>query len=699
MSDPPPASVKRSNTLEKLANLVREKQAKQDELRAKREARQAETVRREAEHQKFLESVATPRNDGTHPASDPTRTSTPVDTHRHSIRTFVEVNVADDEMRPALPQQPGEAVTCPQHHPHHHHHHHHHEHHHHDPAQSHAGKDHHRPPRQSNFENVAKDDDTQPQSQRAGVRFVETIPHIARGVSKAGVELTRSVSRGAMASARHISRTISIAGTTSARLSRSISRVIQDDRQKMIRNAVLRQLALKHEIHKQRTNNEGSATSGSIPDTTTPSSSLPRRRRGLSISHEPVSEKEKLRIQLENRMKGRKPWFARVATFTQMILLIAMMSSSRLAPWGISVSSSAIVVPLFLGSEVQEITTPQNPFFGPDASTLVAWGSKWSPCMRQHNTVLEIEKQTLELEKGYGCCANIFLECGMMDNATCASFGGTFSPGQLCDATPSCQAITVRPCCFGILGQCAELTKRHCEVLRGVWNEHHLMCGESKCLKRQCGMTDAFETRDHPNQFYRFVTAMFLHVGVIHFVMNALGQYILVAQVEFVAGWVRTGIMYVMSGAFGFLISALFSSDSLSNGSSAAIYGMLGVETVDLFQTWQLLDSRKTQVLGLVLKLVIFLGIGTLPYIDNFAHIGGFIAGVVAAICLMPHISFSRLDAARKLVLQILSVLALIGLAAGLLFKFYTAHEILCGWCQYANCVPYTHNMCRNTGS
>lgn len=106
-------------------------------------------------------------------------------------------------------------------------------------------------------------------------------------------------------------------------------------------------------------------------------------------------------------------------------------------------------------------------------------------------------------------------------------------------------------------------------------------------------MTNVFST-DQPNQFFRFITAMFLHIGVIHYVMNALSQYLLVAQVEFVAGWFRTALMYVMSGAFGFLISALFSADSLSNGSSAAIYGMLGVETVDLFQTWQLLERRKS---------------------------------------------------------------------------------------------------------
>jgi membrane associated rhomboid family serine protease len=59
-------------------------------------------------------------------------------------------------------------------------------------------------------------------------------------------------------------------------------------------------------------------------------------------------------------------------------------------------------------------------------------------------------------------------------------------------------------------------------------------------------------------------------------------------QVEFVAGFWRTAVMYLVSGSCGFMISALFSADNISNGASAAIYGMLGVETVE----WQTTQPR-----------------------------------------------------------------------------------------------------------
>jgi hypothetical protein len=39
-----------------------------------------------------------------------------------------------------------------------------------------------------------------------------------------------------------------------------------------------------------------------------------------------------------------------------------------------------------------------------------------------------------------------------------------------------------------------------------------------------------------------------------------------------------------------------------------------------MFQSWQLIENKVAQIIGLSIKLIIFLGVGTLPYIDNFAR-------------------------------------------------------------------------------
>jgi len=330
---------------------------------------------------------------------------------------------------------------------------------------------------------------------------------------------------------------------------------------------------------------------------------------------------------------------------------------------------------------------------------LVAWGSKWAPCMREDATVLEFSEATIAEEKNYGCCLNTNTnECGQMAADTCNGFSGTFHLGQSCASTVGCASTILHPCCFGILGQCALLTESHCDVISGLYDPTAELCSNNDCIFKQCGMfqekSKLIARKTHPNQFWRFITAVFLHVGVIHFVLNALGQYVLVSGIEFVAGPWRTAFMYIMSGAGGFLISALFSADTLSNGSSGAIYGMLGVETIDLFQTWQLLDNKPAQLVGLLIKLVIFLGIGTLPYIDNFAHVGGFVSGIVAALWVMPYIMFNTVDMWRKRIVHVVAGVLFVVLCVGLLYKFYTDNRIVCSWCNYIDCVPYTPSIC-----
>jgi len=285
----------------------------------------------------------------------------------------------------------------------------------------------------------------------------------------------------------------------------------------------------------------------------------------------------------------------------------------------------------------------------------------------------------------------------MMSFGDCAGLGTFAGVGHSCASQgASCSAVILRPCCYSILGQCAIATTEHCAVIGGVSSATKELCGDADCLNEMCGMYSfAKSSYASPNQFYRFVTAIFMHVGVIHFVLNALGQYMLVGQIEFVAGFWRTAAMYIISGACGFMISALFSAGTLSNGSSAAIYGMLGVETVDLFQTWQLLDKRFAQVVGLIIKLAIFLGIGTLPYIDNFAHVGGFISGVVSGIVFLPYLVFGKSDGLRKRLLQVVMVVALSALIVGLLYRFYSTGDIPCSFCSYIDCVPYTSSMCK----
>ncbi len=127
-------------------------------------------------------------------------------------------------------------------------------------------------------------------------------------------------------------------------------------------------------------------------------------------------------------------------------------------------------------------------------------------------------------------------------------------------------------------------------------------------------------------QWWRLITAGFLHGGILHILMNMWVLFDLGAQVEEVCGTPRFLTMYLVSNITGFLASYEF-SQYLSIGASAAIFGliggMIGVGVRDRTSYGQAIRRFfiRWAIYGLVLSLI--------PGIDIYAHIGGLAGGFV----------------------------------------------------------------------
>ena len=63
----------------------------------------------------------------------------------------------------------------------------------------------------------------------------------------------------------------------------------------------------------------------------------------------------------------------------------------------------------------------------------------------------------------------------------------------------------------------------------------------------------------------------------------------------------------------------------MNAGASAAVFGLLGVLFVELFQFWQIVDNAWFELLKLTAFVLFLLMLGTLPYVDNMAHVGRYI--------------------------------------------------------------------------
>ena len=91
--------------------------------------------------------------------------------------------------------------------------------------------------------------------------------------------------------------------------------------------------------------------------------------------------------------------------------------------------------------------------------------------------------------------------------------------------------------------------------------------------------------------------------------------------------------------------------------------------------------------------LILFL-IGLLPMVDNYAHLFGFVFGLLLAFALMPFITFNVSDRRFKLIGVVVCLLLSVLVIVVLLIVFYVAPIGSCDMCKYFNCVPFTDTYC-----
>ena len=129
------------------------------------------------------------------------------------------------------------------------------------------------------------------------------------------------------------------------------------------------------------------------------------------------------------------------------------------------------------------------------------------------------------------------------------------------------------------------------------------------------------------NEWWRLVTAMFLHGGLIHIGFNMMALMQFGPAIEEVYGSARYLFIYIFTGAFGFLVSAYTGHFSL--GASGGLLGLVGVMlalTSKRGGTY-MSDLRSRLISSVVILFA--LGFSGFMAMDNWAHGGGLAAGFV----------------------------------------------------------------------
>lgn len=135
-------------------------------------------------------------------------------------------------------------------------------------------------------------------------------------------------------------------------------------------------------------------------------------------------------------------------------------------------------------------------------------------------------------------------------------------------------------------------------------------------------------------EWWRLLTSIFMHGGIMHLFLNISGLVIAAIFVEPLLGRKNYLILYILSGLCGSLASILWYPNTISFGASGAIFGLYGA-ILGLLLTNTFPEGGKK---GILMMIGIYVGLnliwGLTGGIDNAAHIGGLLSGSLIGIIL-----------------------------------------------------------------
>lgn len=166
-------------------------------------------------------------------------------------------------------------------------------------------------------------------------------------------------------------------------------------------------------------------------------------------------------------------------------------------------------------------------------------------------------------------------------------------------------------------------------------------------------------------QYWRLITSMFLHFGIIHILGNMWCLWSLGRLAEKMVGSLSVIGIYLMTGIGASLLSLSWNPMRVSAGASGAIFGIAGaLITVVYFGNLGLQPEGRRRLLGYVVRFAfINLIFGLTAHIDNMAHLGGLVTGLLIGFFLA--LTFNLAPEGRptrRFLIFAMSALVLLGL-------------------------------------
>lgn len=161
---------------------------------------------------------------------------------------------------------------------------------------------------------------------------------------------------------------------------------------------------------------------------------------------------------------------------------------------------------------------------------------------------------------------------------------------------------------------------------------------------------------------WRLITNCFLHIGIFHLLMNMYALLYIGLLLEPHLGKTRFIAAYLLTGITASIASLWWNDLTISAGASGAIFGMYGVFLAML--TTNLIEKSARK--ALLTSIAVFVGYnivnGLKPHsgIDNAAHIGGLIGGLVIGYALIPSLKKPEENKLKYTTIGLLTVIIIV---------------------------------------
>ena len=141
-------------------------------------------------------------------------------------------------------------------------------------------------------------------------------------------------------------------------------------------------------------------------------------------------------------------------------------------------------------------------------------------------------------------------------------------------------------------------------------------------------------------EYWRLITCIFLHVNLVHLGVNAFSLFIFGPTAELFFGRIKFLAIYLIAGIGGSATSYVFIDPrSIGVGASGAVFGVLGAIAAYYYLNQHLYGKYgRGMIMGIGVIVLLNLGFGfTVEGVDNWAHIGGLLFGILGAFALQKH--------------------------------------------------------------